>query len=206
VCNLRGIVPVLQLPCLKDHPVNLPNHLIRNGFAAAFWLAAALISSLAYAQKIPTVAQSASAADAAPMIAGTTFDKKSFQLSALKGKVTLVMFWSTDCAVCRDKMPELRQNVQGWADKPFELVLISTDRRMVDIESYNSIISKSVPMKQRFTQLWTGAPNYLDNLGTTSLQRAQLPVTLLIDKTGKLVERYDGRIPVDVWDTISDLL
>lgn len=186
--------------------MNLPTHLLRNGLAAAFWLAAALASGLAHAQKAPAAPKPPSVAEATPMIAGTTFDKKSFQLSALKGKVILVMFWSTDCAVCRDKMPELRQNVQGWADKPFELVLISTDKRMVDIESYNAIISKSVPTKQRFTQLWTGAPNYLDNLGAAPLQRAQLPVTLLIDKTGKLVERYDGRIPVDVWDTISDLL
>jgi cytochrome oxidase Cu insertion factor (SCO1/SenC/PrrC family) len=151
-------------------------------------------------------AQKASVQAPLPVIAGTTLDKQQFQLKSLKGKVVLVMFWSTDCAVCRDKMAELRQNVQGWADKPFELVLVSVDRRMEDVEGYNAIINKSVPMKQRFTQLWIGDKGYQDNLGATQLQRAQLPTTLLIDKSGKLLERYNGRIPADVWDTISDLL
>ncbi len=173
-------------------------------WASASFLAASLLAhpaliTAAYAQK-------ASATAVAPSIVGSTLDKKAFDLKSLKGKVVLVMLWSTDCAVCRDKMPELRQNVAGWADKPFELVLISVDRRMEDVDSYNAIINKSVPMKQRFTQLWTGDSNYKDNVGGSQLQRSQLPITLLIDKKGKLVERYNGRVPADVWDTISDLL
>ncbi len=166
--------------------------------AVSLWAHPALMAS-AHAQK-------AAATTALPSIVGTTLDKKAFDLKSLKGKVVLVMLWSTDCAVCRDKMPELRQNVMGWTDKPFELVLVSVDRRMEDVESYNAIINKSVPMKQRFTQLWTGEATYKDNLGGSALQRAQLPVTLLIDKKGKLLERFNGRIPAEVWDTISDLL
>jgi thiol-disulfide isomerase/thioredoxin len=49
-------------------------------------------------------------APAAPVVEGKTIEGQPFRLSALKGKVVLVMFWSTGCAVCRDKMPELRQN------------------------------------------------------------------------------------------------
>lgn len=142
----------------------------------------------------------------APVITGATLEKKPFSLAALKGKVVLVMFWSTDCAVCRDKMPELRENVQGWADKPFDMVLVSVDRNMRDVDSYNSIINQSVPLKQRFTQLWTGDASYKDNLGSATLLRTQLPLALLIDKDGKIVERFSGRIPVDVWDKIADLL
>lgn len=151
-------------------------------------------------------AQKATSNGPVPVIVGTALDKTAFQLASLKGKVVLVMFWSTDCAICRDKMPELRQNVKGWADKPFELVLVSVDRRMEDVTGYNTIINKTVPLKQRFTQLWTGDPGYKDNLGLSQLPRGQLPATLLIDKQGKLVERYNGRIPAEVWDTISDLL
>ena len=156
----------------------------------------------AYAQKVPT----GPLTPVVPVITGNTLEKKPFQLASLKGKVTLVMFWSTDCAVCRDKMPELRENARGWADKPFELVLVSVDRTMEDVAGYNAIINKTVPLKQRFTQLWLGDASYKDNLGLSQLSRTQLPVTLLIDKKGKLVERFNGRIPADVWDTISDLL
>jgi thiol-disulfide isomerase/thioredoxin len=153
-----------------------------------------------------TPAASAPSTAAVPSIAGTTLDKKAFSLAGLKGKVVLVMFWSTDCAVCRDKMPELRENVQGWAGKPFEMVLVSVDRRMADVDSYNAIINQSVPLRQRFTQLWTGDAGYKDNLDSANLTRAQLPMALLIGKDGKLVERFNGRIPAEVWDKISDLL
>lgn len=139
---------------------------------------------------------------AVPAVAGKTVDGKAFQLSSLKGKVVLVMFWSTGCAVCRDKMPELRQNYEGWSGKPFEMVLVSTDRKMQDVEEYERIISRTVPVKQRFVQLWAGEPGYKDNLG----KPAQLPATYVIDKTGKLVERYQGRIPAEAWDKIADLL
>ncbi len=135
-------------------------------------------------------------------IEGRTVDGKPFALSALKGKVVLVMFWSTNCAVCRDKMPELRQNYEGWAGKPFELVLVSHDKRVKDLDDYEKIISSTVPIKQRFVQLWAGEPRYADNVGVP----AQLPTALLIDKTGKVVERFMGRIPAEAWDKIAELI
>lgn len=142
------------------------------------------------------------AAATAPVIEGITFDGKPFKLSMLKGKVVLVMFWSTGCAVCRDKMPELRENYAGWSGKPFELVAVNTDVRKKDLMDYERIVASTVPARQRFVQLWTGESAYLDSFG----QHAQLPAAFLIDKSGKLVERYVGRIPPDTWDRIADLL
>jgi thiol-disulfide isomerase/thioredoxin len=153
-------------------------------------------------------ALSANAPSAMPAmtISGDTLDKNAFQLDSLKGKVVLVMYWSTDCAICRDKMPELRENVLGWANKPFEVVLVSVDKHKKDVASYARILNQSVPVKQRFTQLWAGEPNYHDSLGLSQLPGKQLPTTFLIDKAGKIIERYNGRIPAEVWDKISDLL
>jgi thiol-disulfide isomerase/thioredoxin len=141
-------------------------------------------------------------AQPAPAVEGRTVEGKPFQLSSLKGKVVLVMLWSTGCAVCRDKMPELRQNYEGWAGKPFELVLVSVDSRRQDLDDYEKIISRTVPVKQRFVQLWAGEAGYRDNLG----RPAQLPAAWLLDKSGKVVERYSGRIPAEAWDRIADLL
>ena len=142
------------------------------------------------------------AAITVPQIEGKTIDGSPFKLTSLKGKVVLVMFWSTGCAVCRDKMPELRTNYEGWAGKPFELVAVNNDARVQDFLDYERIISRTVPLKQRFVQLWTGDSGYKDNIG----KLAQLPTAFLVDKTGKIVERYVGRIPPEAWDRISDLL
>ena len=95
-----------------------------------------------------------------PQIEGKTIDGAPFNLNTLKGKVVLVMFWSTGCAVCRDKMPELRNNYSGWSGKPFELVAVSTDVRVQDLLDYERIISRTVPMKERFVQIWTGESGY----------------------------------------------
>ncbi len=156
------------------------------------------------AQTLPSVARAASApaAVAAPHIEGKTVEGKPFKLSSLNGKVVLVLFWSTNCAVCRDKMPELRTNYEGWTGKPFELVAVSTDTRMQDLLDYENIISRTVPIKQRFVQLWTGESSYRDNLG----KHAQLPAAYLIDKSGKVIQSYVGRIPPEAWDRIADLL
>lgn len=137
-----------------------------------------------------------------PQVDGRTIEGKPFQLASLKGKVVLLMYWSTDCAVCRDKMPELRQNYAGWSGKPFEMVLVATDRRLKDLQDYEAIISRTVPLKQRFVQLWAGEPGYRDSFG----KPAQLPASFLVDKNGKVVERYLGRIPPEAWDRIAELL
>jgi thiol-disulfide isomerase/thioredoxin len=137
---------------------------------------------------------------------GKTLESKDFQLSSLKGKVALVMFWSTDCPVCRDKMPELRENVKGWADKPFELVLVSVDRNMNDVDDYFKYLSQIVPTKQRFTHLWAGNASYKDNIGAKQIQLKQLPITYLVNKDGKVMAVYHGRIPAQIWDDIAELL
>lgn len=157
----------------------------------------ALLSFIACGTVAPVHAQTAPA-----RIEGRTLEGKPFQLASLKGKVVLVMLWSTDCAVCRDKMPELRRNYEGWAGKPFELVLVSEDRRMADVAAYEQIISRTVPLAQRFVQLWAGEPGYRDSFG----KPAQLPASFLIDKSGRIVQRWQGRIPADAWDQIADLL
>jgi thiol-disulfide isomerase/thioredoxin len=159
--------------------------------------------SAAWSQSaVSPVLQPSPAAVSLPVMEGKTIDGAPFKLSMLKGKVVLVMFWSTGCAVCRDKMPELRENYAGWNGKPFELVAVNTDARKKDFMEYERIIASTVPAKQRFVQLWTGENGYRDSFGN----HAQLPDAFLIDKTGKLVERYVGRIPPETWDRIADLL
>ncbi len=170
-------------------------------FFPALVCAAALGAFPAMAQPAAG-SKAATAPAAAPAVEGKTIEGKPFALSSLKGKVVLVMYWSTGCAVCRDKMPELRTNYSGWAGKPFELVAISTDARMQDVLDYEQIIARTVPLKQRFVQLWAGDATYRDNLG----KHVQLPSAYLVDKSGKIVERYVGRIPAEAWDRIADLL
>ncbi len=179
--------------------------------AACLSLGMGMMNNAAWAQT--AVAPAAKASAPLPknaQLSGKTIDGPVFDLAQHKGKVVLLMFWATDCAVCRDKMPELRENAKGWVGKPFTLALISADRRMSDVESYNAIINKSVPMKERLTQLWAFDPSYKDSLGTAEMLKnrnaSSLPLTLILNKKGDVVKRYQGRIPAEVWDDIAELL
>lgn len=159
---------------------------------------------------VPLMPWSAFAADApptktpdpAPTLRGTTLDGKAFSLETLRGRVVLVFYWSTGCAVCRDKMRELRANMMGWQGKPFSLIGVNTDPKRQDWVDYERLVAGTIPASQRFPSLWTGDASYADSMERV----AQLPSACLIDKSGRLVERYRGRIPAEAWDRIAELL
>ena len=109
---------------------------------------------------VPHPALAQQPASEKPAIQGKTLTGAPFDLAALRGKVVLVLFWSTDCAVCRDKMPELRANAQGWNGKPFELVSISFDRREQDALDYEKLVATLAPSQHRPVALWAGNSAY----------------------------------------------
>lgn len=163
---------------------------IRRQLTAA-WLLVTLTAG-AVAQVLP----------AAPELAGTTLDGQPYDLSRQQGRVRLVMFWSTGCAVCRDKMPELRRNIEGWRGQPFELVSVNLDSRLDDLHQYEELIRRTTPVSQRFATLWAGASGFRSGFG----RPAQLPAAWLIDKQGRVVAQWQGRIPPEAWDRIAELL
>ncbi|MCJ7800478.1 MAG: TlpA family protein disulfide reductase [Polaromonas sp.] len=137
-----------------------------------------------------------------PLLQGRTLAGEPFSLAALRGKVTLVVFWSTDGAVCRDKMPELRANAQGWRGQPFELITVSMDRTLQDTADYERLVRTVVNKKERLLTLWAGDPAYRSSLA----RPAHLPAAYLLDKSGRVVAQYQGRSPPEAWDRIADLL
>ncbi len=137
-----------------------------------------------------------------PALQGRTLAGQALNLTALRGKVVLVVFWSTECAVCRDKMPELRANAKGWNSSPFELVTVSVDRRQKDALAYDQLVVETIPMLRPALTLWSGDTAYRDTFG----KPGRLPTSYLLDKDGHIVEKYEGRIPAQAWDRIAELL
>lgn len=135
-------------------------------------------------------------------IDGRGLDGKPFDLAAQRGKVVMVVFWSTACAVCRDTLPELRANYAGWRGKPFELVVVATDPRRQDVVDYENLLERIVPTTSRFPSLWRAEPGHRDGFGVVG----QLPATFVLDREGRIVERFNGRIPTEAWDRVAELL
>jgi peroxiredoxin len=147
-------------------------------------------------------AATARAQEAPARLRGVDRQGQVFDLAAQRGRVVMVMLWSTACAVCRDKMPELRANLRGWQNQPFTLVGVNTDTARRSFDEWERLVELTVPADQRFAQLWRGDPQHQDSFG----EAGALPATFLIDKQGRIAHRFQGRVPAEAWDHIADLL
>jgi hypothetical protein len=120
-----------------------------------------------------------------------------FRAQDIKGKVAVVFYWFTTCAVCSDSLPEMRANLVGWKSKPFALVTVNLDHRKDDWLAYESLVNLTqMPGKNLITLRQN------DALPTPT----KLPLTLLVDFNGNVVARYEGRVAPEVWDGVADLL
>lgn len=162
---------------------------------AAALLPAALLARAAWSQ-------APAGGEPVARLEGTDAEGRPLRLSALRGRVVLVFHWRTDCAVCRDKMRELRANLVGWQGQPFSLLGVNGDARRQDWLDYEQLVARTIPPAQRFPSLWLGDASTVDSLGVPT----QWPTAILFDKSGRAVERYVGRIPAEAWDRIAELL
>ncbi|WP_341892814.1 TlpA disulfide reductase family protein [Variovorax sp. YR752] len=136
-------------------------------------------------------------------VQGPTLGGAAFDSATQRGKVLMVFHWSTDCAVCRSKLPELRANAQGWRGKPFELVLVSEDRRRADALAYDEAWRATQKADLHPPSLWAGEPGFADS---SKVRPRQLPLTIVLDAQGIERARFEGRIPPEAWDAVAELL
>jgi thiol-disulfide isomerase/thioredoxin len=158
--------------------------------------------SLAALGLMPTVWRDARAATDVASLVGTTLEGQPYDLRADARKVVLVFFWRTDCAVCRDKMPELRLNYAAWRAKGFQLVAVNTDKSLAAVRDYQAILDRTVPAEQRFPSLWRGDSAHRDSFGPI----ARTPTSFVLDRKHGVVREIGGRIPAGLWDDIAELV
>ncbi len=76
-------------------------------------------------------------------IEGTLLDGKPFDWSKYAGKVVLVDFWATWCGPCLAEIPKMRKYYDFYHDKGFDIVGISCDHRLADLEKF--VKEKKIP-------------------------------------------------------------
>ena len=157
-------------------------------------LACLLLGAAATAQAQPA---------APPTLVGRTMQPAAVDLQALRGKVVLVFFWSTDCPVCLDKLPELRRNLDGWRGKDFEILAVSQDRRLADLAAYEKVLDKVVAPNPQMKIVWRRDSAHRDSFGDLPVN---VPTTVVIDRSGKVVKQVQGRVPVELWDDVAELV
>jgi thiol-disulfide isomerase/thioredoxin len=159
-----------------------------------------LLASLLAGLLLPITAGAQGAAGIA--LRGRTLDGQAFSLDWLRGHVVMVVMWRSDCAVCLDKLPELRANARGWREKPFDIVLVNLDANRADALAYDKLRQLAAQGEGSLYSLWQGDVQ----MPATWRGSARLPLTLVMDRAGRVVGGFEGRIPPQAWDQVADLL
>lgn len=117
---------------------------------------------------------------AAPMLAGDTVS-----LADLRGDAVVLNVWATWCPPCREEMPGLQALQEQFADQGLRVVAVSIDSRSAAGEVRDFVESNGIT----FTILHDA-----DERVTRTFRAVGVPETYLIDREGRLVRRWIGKI------------
>ncbi len=137
--------------------------------------------SLVFAQ------QSLKPGAAAPEFTAQSLDGKTYSLSQLQGKVVVMTFWSTRCAICHNELPKLNEVAKRYKDK--EVVFLAlTMENQAKVEPYLrknpfnfNILPNSFGVFLKYADM--------DRSGNINMG---FPSYFLISKSGSIALRSDG--------------
>jgi thiol-disulfide isomerase/thioredoxin len=117
-----------------------------------------------------------------------SLDGGTITLSQFRGNTVAVNFWATWCAPCRQEMPALDAYYQEHkGDEDFVLLSINTGESADAASNFVKQYGFSFPVGL------DPSGGVKDQLGISGL-----PVTLIIDPSGKITYRHVGMITIDL--------
>ena len=110
---------------------------------------------------------------------------KPIKLSSLKGKFTLVVFWSKHCGPCVRELKDLNEFYLKTRDDGIDVVMISADNEWESINEQRRYLDRRGARDLDF---------YLDRRGdlTADVGIFSFPNSLLINSSGKEIGRVRG--------------
>lgn len=120
------------------------------------------------------------AAEQVPPLVGKRSDGSELRLAWPSQRMQIVHFWATWCEPCRDELPSLLAFARDMRERGLEVVAVAVDDDWKDIHAF---FGGTVPQE---VVIPTDATIH-KRFGASSL-----PDSYLVDRSGKLVERYHG--------------
>ena len=102
-------------------------------------------------------------------------------LDDLRGRVVLVNFWATWCEPCEREMPAMERLYGMLPRDEFEMVAVAIDDEEALVQGFQDEYALSFPIVLD-----------LDQAVYQSYQTMGVPESLLIDRDGRVIERYVG--------------
>jgi thiol-disulfide isomerase/thioredoxin len=133
----------------------------------------------------------------APALVLKDVQGRTVRISDYKGKVVLLNFWATWCPPCRAEMPDLIKMQSEYQSKGLQVIGITYPPQTIR------------EVRQFMRKLGVNYPIALGRKETKVLfdQTDTLPVTIVIDRKGKVHERIEGiLLPEEFEEKIKPLL
>ena len=138
----------------------------------------------------------------APDFNAEALDGKVYNLSQLQGKVVVLTFWSTKCAICHSELPKLNEVARRYKDKDVVFLALTMENQG-RIEPYLkknnfefNILPNSFGVVLKYADM--------DRSGTINMG---FPSYFLINQHGMIAHKSDGWDKTATLDTrISQLL
>jgi len=143
-------------------------------------------------------AAAGSSSEPAPSINLALLNGGLLALESLRGKVVIVDFWATWCVPCLSEIPMFNQLKKDYQPRGVEVVAISLDEEGA---------TKVKPFLKAHPMDYTQVIGDQSTASAFNVSADTLPVTLLIDKEGRIRFRHVGIIKKDLLDAeLSQLL
>ena len=124
----------------------------------------------------------------APALVTTTIDGQKVALKDLRGKVVVVTFWATTCAICLAEQPDLVKTYERYRSRGLEVVVVAMSYDRPDLIKRH-LSRYPMPFKVVWDQDGQIVGKFGGVLGT--------PTTFIVDRKGQLISRTTGAIAFD---------
>lgn len=138
--------------------------------------------------------QALKAGEAAPVFSGQSLDGSVYDLDQLHGKVVVLTFWSTRCAICHSEIPNLNRVAERYRGKDVVFLAVTMENE-----------AKVNPYLQRNPFNFNILPNsfgvmlkYADKDRSGNINMG-FPAHFLISRKGVIAMRTSG------WDKTANL-
>lgn len=154
-----------------------------------------IVLTILAAFAIPAEAQNhLKVGEQAPTFTTASLDGKQFDLAGARGKVVLVAFWSTRCAICQSEIPKLNSLQARLRDKNVEFLALS----MEPADRISTFLAKHRFDFRVIPESFDIVLKYADRDKEGNLEMG-FPAYYLIDPQGNIVFKDSG------WDRTVEL-
>lgn len=154
----------------------------------------AILALILFAVSAAYSQQALKTGETAPSFAGQALDGTFYDLSQLQGKVVVVTFWSTRCAICHSEIPNLNRVADHYRNKDVVFLAVTMENEA----KINPYLKRNPFNFNILPDSFGVFLKYADRDRSGNINMG-FPAHFLINRKGMIAMRTDG------WDKAANL-